>query len=116
MICLKNREFDFTMGFGSLNMRLKELFLHARIPFRDGLVVCLVHPPTTKPSPKGILACRKDSFSRVQTAKSHSKTKFSLFQTYNSHDSRPKKCCEEKVREPAIRVKDRDMVVGNTFN
>ena len=34
------------MGFGSLNMRLKELFLHARIPFRDGLVVGLVHPPT----------------------------------------------------------------------
>ena len=34
------------MGFGSLNMRLKELFLHTRIPFRDGLVVGLVHPPT----------------------------------------------------------------------
>ena len=34
------------MGFGSLNMHLKELFLHARIPFRDGLVVGLGHPPT----------------------------------------------------------------------
>ena len=91
----KKSRFDFTMGFGSLNMRLKELFLHTRIPFRDCLVVGLVHPPTmnsfaygslgqkvgANSSPQGILAYRKDSFSRVKTAKSHSKIKFSLFQT-----------------------------------